>query len=58
MINPTARTPWTLSKGDGIGLSYKQGACYYSGSKIKYCGDTSFKTVLIFVKFAVEMLPL
>ena len=25
---------------------------------MKYCGDTPFKTMLIFVKFAVELLPL
>ena len=28
------------------------------GNKIKYCGDTPFKTMLIFVKFAVELLVL
>ena len=34
------------------------GEWYYSGNKIKYCGDTSFKTMLVFVKFTVELLAL
>ena len=31
---------------------------YYSENKFKYCGDTHFKTMLIFVKFAAELLAL
>ena len=31
---------------------------YYSENKFKYCGDTHFKTMLIFVKLAAELLAL
>ena len=45
-------------RGGGIKLFYKQRAWYYSGDKIKYRGYTPFKTMLIFVKFAVKLIAL
>ena len=37
---------------------YKQGAWPYNGNKRKYHGDTPFKSMLMFVKLAVELLAL
>ena len=45
-------------KENGIVKVDKKGAWSYSGNKIKYCCDTPFKTMPIFVKFAVELLAL
>ena len=39
-------------------LSFKYRAWYYSENQIKYSGDVPFKTMLIFVKFAVELVTL
>ena len=55
MVNPKARILWRLSEGDTKRLLYKQGAWYYSTNKIKYCGDTPFKTMSLFTKFPVEL---
>ena len=51
-------TWWALRKVGWYKTFYKQGAWYYSGNRVEYCGDTLFITMLIFVIFGVEWLAL
>ena len=45
-------------KGNGIRLFYIKCAQFYIGDIVKYCGNTPFKTMLIFVRFTVELVTL
>ena len=58
MVNPNACILWRPKKGRWYKAFLQKGAWYCSGNKKKHCDDTTFKILLIFFKFVVELVVL
>ena len=58
MVNPKARILLGLRKGRWFKAILQIENMVLFGNKTKYCGDTPFKTMLIFIKFTVELAAL